>query len=379
MFEPPKDPLDERPFQAIASHRDLIHNVSFDFFGRRLATCSSDMTIAVWDRKPDGVWKRSAMWKVHGGAVWRAVWAHPEFGQILATCSYDRSISIWEEQFVRGDSSKGQKRKKTWLRRANINDSRANVTDVCFAPRHLGLLIAAVTAHGTIRIYEAADVMDISNWALIHELQAFHTRCGCVTWSISRMHRPLLAVGSDEKKSETNERIVVYENVDGLRKWQRLVTIKLDLPNPVTDLRFSPISLIDSHQLAIAAGDVHIFCIKVAKRAVLEDEDSNPVGENPVFCNEYCTQRVAVLGDAHKAWRVKYNITGSVLTSTSFDGTVRSWKSLFINEWVKMSDMSSEDYLRIPGEDDEEQGEKPPVETEYMTERLSDQIARTCF
>lgn len=48
------------------------------------------------------------------------------------------------------------------------------------------------------------------------------------------------------------------------RKWQRVVSLKLDLPFPVTDLRFSPIALAHSHQLAIAAGDVHIYNIKVS-------------------------------------------------------------------------------------------------------------------
>lgn len=30
-----------------ATHKDLIHDVSYDFYGRRLATCSSDQTVQV--------------------------------------------------------------------------------------------------------------------------------------------------------------------------------------------------------------------------------------------------------------------------------------------------------------------------------------------
>lgn len=30
-----------------ADHRDLIHDVSFDFHGRRMATCSSDQSVKV--------------------------------------------------------------------------------------------------------------------------------------------------------------------------------------------------------------------------------------------------------------------------------------------------------------------------------------------
>ena len=28
-------------------HKDLIHDVSFDFFGKRMATCSSDQSVKV--------------------------------------------------------------------------------------------------------------------------------------------------------------------------------------------------------------------------------------------------------------------------------------------------------------------------------------------
>ena len=34
-----------------ADHRDLIHDVSYDFYGKRMATCSSDQMIKVWDLK----------------------------------------------------------------------------------------------------------------------------------------------------------------------------------------------------------------------------------------------------------------------------------------------------------------------------------------
>jgi hypothetical protein len=30
-----------------ADHEDLIHDVAYDFYGRRMATCSSDQTVKV--------------------------------------------------------------------------------------------------------------------------------------------------------------------------------------------------------------------------------------------------------------------------------------------------------------------------------------------
>lgn len=31
-----------------ADHKDLIHDVSYDFHGRRMATCSSDQSVKVY-------------------------------------------------------------------------------------------------------------------------------------------------------------------------------------------------------------------------------------------------------------------------------------------------------------------------------------------
>jgi len=48
-------------------HQDVIQDVSYDFYGKRLATCSSDMTIKVWDLDDTSEWKQTAEWKAHNG------------------------------------------------------------------------------------------------------------------------------------------------------------------------------------------------------------------------------------------------------------------------------------------------------------------------
>lgn len=100
-----------------AEHKDLIHDVAYDFYGRRMATCSSDQSVKVksssqvlvqliesiesssqvFDLDENDEWRCTADWKTHAGSVWKVNWAHPEFGQILATCSFDRTAAIWEE------------------------------------------------------------------------------------------------------------------------------------------------------------------------------------------------------------------------------------------------------------------------------------------
>lgn len=36
------------PKSIQTDHEDLIHDVAYDFYGKRLATCSSDQTVKVW-------------------------------------------------------------------------------------------------------------------------------------------------------------------------------------------------------------------------------------------------------------------------------------------------------------------------------------------
>ncbi|KAG2381886.1 hypothetical protein C9374_005678 [Naegleria lovaniensis] len=104
-----------------STHNYYIHDLKYDFYGERIASCSSDHHIKVWDRvesttSPNTVipniitpststassttqksWKCTYDWKAHNGSIWKVEWAHPEFGQVLASCSYDHTVSIWEE------------------------------------------------------------------------------------------------------------------------------------------------------------------------------------------------------------------------------------------------------------------------------------------
>ena len=75
-------------------HKDLIHDVAYDHYGRRMATCSSDQSIKVWDIAEDGTSQQVAHWKAHSGSVWRVTWAHPEFGQVLGELTM-RGVSLY--------------------------------------------------------------------------------------------------------------------------------------------------------------------------------------------------------------------------------------------------------------------------------------------
>merc|ERR1711962_810674 len=122
-------------------------------------------------------------------------WAHPEFGQVIATCSFDRTAAVWEE--IVGEKSSGGL--NHWVKKTSLVDSRTSVTDVKFGPKHLGLILATCSADGTVRIYEAQDVMNLSQWSPRDEI---HVKLPCSCISCSRHCEQ----GPENNNSETTGR-----------------------------------------------------------------------------------------------------------------------------------------------------------------------------
>jgi WD40 repeat protein len=77
-------------------HVDMVHDVQFDYYGRRLATCSSDRTIKVFELAGEHR-AQIADLRGHEGPVWQVSWAHPRYGSLLASCSFDHRVIVWKE------------------------------------------------------------------------------------------------------------------------------------------------------------------------------------------------------------------------------------------------------------------------------------------
>ncbi|XP_072943040.1 nucleoporin SEH1 isoform X1 [Epargyreus clarus] len=323
----------------IADHKDLIHDVAYDFYGERMATCSSDQYVKVWDTDGKGGWRLTGSWKAHHGSVWKVTWAHPEFGQVLATCSFDRTAAIWEEV---GDTtaSGSEKGLRTWVKRSNLVDSRTSVTDVKFGPKHLGLLLVTCSADGIIRIYEAPDVMNLAQWTLQHEIPT-KVSISCLSWnpSLSRVNTnpPMLAVGSDEpnvgntsnvqndKGGVCNGKVFIYEYSEASRRWTRTDCLSSVL-EPVNDLAFAPNLGRSFHLLAVATKDVRIIKIEPLP-------ESSSATTNGCGVRFKCEVMAAFEDHYSCVWRVSWNVTGTMLASSGDDCCVRLWKMQYMNQW----------------------------------------------
>ena len=77
-------------------HSDQIHDAQLDYYGRRLATASSDRTIRLFDVVGEQH-AHLADLRGHEGPVWQVAWAHPKFGALLASCAFDHRVIVWKE------------------------------------------------------------------------------------------------------------------------------------------------------------------------------------------------------------------------------------------------------------------------------------------
>jgi WD40 repeat protein len=43
----------ETLYRLVPGHADLVHDLAYDYYGQRMATCSSDQLLKVWDYRPN--------------------------------------------------------------------------------------------------------------------------------------------------------------------------------------------------------------------------------------------------------------------------------------------------------------------------------------
>jgi len=153
-------------------HEDMIHDAQLDYYGKRLATCSSDRKIKIFSVEGDDPQSHrlTAELKGHEGPVWQVCWAHPKFGSILASCSYDRKVIIWKE---------GQ----TQWEKVYDSDTfhSSSVNSIAWAPNECGLSLAAASSDGSVSVIHYQET---AGWRVSEKQDGAHNMgCNSVTWA----------------------------------------------------------------------------------------------------------------------------------------------------------------------------------------------------
>ncbi|KAG4122818.1 hypothetical protein ERO13_D11G290601v2 [Gossypium hirsutum] len=132
------------PSQKIETgHQDTVHDVAMDFYGKRIATASSDSTIKIVGVS-NNTHQHLATLTGHQGPVWQVAWAHPKFGSLLASCCYDGRVIIWKE----GNQNE-------WAQAHVFDDHKSSVNSIAWAPHELGLCLACGSSDGNISVFTA--------------------------------------------------------------------------------------------------------------------------------------------------------------------------------------------------------------------------------
>jgi nucleoporin SEH1 len=289
-------------------HLDYVHDVAFDIYGRRMATCSGDRFVRVWDLNDKGEWKMVAEWQAHRGSVTMLSWGHPEFGSLIATCGADHEAKIWEE---RTNATSAASR---WTAKAQLTESRKAVSCVEFAPRHFGLKLATGSSDGCVRIYEAVDVMNLAQWPLAATVQCFGEGLGvtCLSWSTGRFEQPTLVVGGAHP--------IVFRYIESSRQWNPILVLPPPPRGDILDVAWAPNVGRRYHYIASAEGQqLRIFKLARSMEADKLELES--------------TQTLEVTN----AWRCQWNVTGTVLASSGDGGIVQLWKSDFVGNFKCVS------------------------------------------
>ncbi|KAI8372280.1 WD40-repeat-containing domain protein [Choanephora cucurbitarum] len=335
-------------------HEDLIHDVSYDFYGKRLVTCSSDQRLKVWDfieRLDASVWELNDAWKAHDSSILKAVWARPEYGQVIASCSFDRQVKIWEEQLVEPRNSQ-----KRWAERFRLVESRGAVLDIAFSPSQNSLRLATCSSDGIVRIYEALEPTNLAQWSQMEEFEIASNQIGpndhkaanhthrlidadsgyCLDWCPNRSSTAMMVIGLGK---EIGARIFKH---DGHNRWipAEFLPGHTDL---VHDVSWAP-SMARSYQLIATAskdGMVRIFKLTEQTRG---RSAFSPAGTPTQNTNTkvFHIEMIACFDD-HKAevWRVEWNVTGTILSSSGDDGRLRLWTTGYDGQWRQMASIAA--------------------------------------
>uniref|UniRef100_A0A915CZG1 Nucleoporin SEH1 n=1 Tax=Ditylenchus dipsaci TaxID=166011 RepID=A0A915CZG1_9BILA len=312
-------PFDIQRFPS-CEHLDTIHHVEFDFYGKRVATVSSDKVVCIWDKASNGSgWVKTAWWKKHGGAVWK-----------LDATDSSEHISQTGVHIGRTDSSNG------WVRRAVLSESSASITDIQFCPHYLGLRLAGCTSSGKIIVWEAEDIMDLENWNMTFSFEVNDSsyRLSSLTWSTNRFNMPLIIASSDDADAAPTAKVSVVKFYNNMSAY-KVTKDKFEFEEQVNFVSFGPSIGLTYHKLAIAVGPaIYIYNLQVQN----EDNESSSSRNNHATDQEFSTKTFVKLENGNsQAVRLSWNILGDVISAVHADGTVRLWKYAFSNKWVLVS------------------------------------------
>ncbi|CAH1443491.1 unnamed protein product [Lactuca virosa] len=297
------------PGQKIETgHTDTIHDVSMDYYGKRIASASSDATIRIAGVTTGSNSHPLAILTGHNGPVWQVAWAHPKFGSILASCSYDGSVIVWREGNL-----------NEWTQAHTFTDHKSSVNSIAWAPHELGLCLACGSSDGSITVQ---TVRSDGGWDTSRIDQAHPTGVTSVTWAPSMAPGALIGSGVFDPVQKLasggyDNLVKVWKLTDGSWKMDCFPALQMH-SDLVRDVAWAPNLGLPKSTIASCSQDGTVVVWTVGK----EGEQWKGI----------------VLNDFKApVWRVSWSLTGNLLAVAAGDNNVTLWKEAVDGEWQQVT------------------------------------------
>lgn len=284
-------------------HQDMVHDAVMDYYGKRLATASSDGTVQVLSIGPNS--QLLATLTGHNGPVWRASWAHPKFGTFLASCGYDGKVIVWKEASVGTNQ---------WSQAHVFTDHTSSVNSISWAPHELGLSLACGSSDGSISISTARQD---GSWETVRIDRAHPVGVTSVSWA------PAVAPGSFSgnfvhkiASGGFDSSVRIWEMINGV--WQpEAASISQVHKDWVRDVAWAPGLGLKSTVVSCSQDGTVVVWTKGKEGEAWRSKTVKDFGV-PV-------------------WRVSWALTGTMLSISDGEGNVTLWKEGQNGNWEEVT------------------------------------------
>ncbi|XP_026192526.1 protein transport protein SEC13, partial [Cyclospora cayetanensis] len=336
-------------------HGGPLHAVSFDLYGTKVATASSDESIRLWDVSAANAGAQFLQeLRGHSGPVWQVCWAHPRFGSVLGSCGYDRRIVVWQQQ------SGAQ----AFVPVYSNDEHGASVNALAFAPEAAGLILAAGSSDGCISVLTHQEG-DLQQWSR-QVFSAHFNGVLAVAWAPigapgasggnSRMESLLMASGGGDNN-------VRLWSLDASQQWTELPPMEGEGHSDwVRDIAFRPqgassFVLPGALLLASCSEDktVKLWLGEPPSQQLQEQQDSQQLVTPAPSQYKWHLLQTLVL-DA-PAWRLSWSQSGALLAVACGNSAVLLLKENVHGTWELVADLAESN---VETEKQQQQQQVPP-------------------
>ena len=314
--------------QIETEHHDAIHDAQMDYYGTRLATCSSDKTIRIFNTS-SGSNTLEATLEGHEQPVWQVSWAHPSFGNILASCSYDKKVFIWKET-----------KPKHWEKIHEYTRHESSVNSISWAPKEFGLILATASSDGSIAIISRVDA-DAGNseegsgnsWDDKKIMNAHSVGCNAVSWkpavvpsTIALKTGEATAIKEDAKIKRlascgADFLVKIWKFVEQDDKWVEEARLE-GHSDWVRDVSWSP---------SIGTTKLYLASCSQDRRVLLWTRELGSKGGKASWTH----QVLHTFDDI--VWHVSWSLMGNILAVSTGDNKISLWKETLSGNFICIS------------------------------------------